>query len=71
MELLRLRRHFLPDRVIWSSPESSAIFFNPMWRSFTRVDWRSLYDDHTMGCQEQFHVDTRKFREDEPLDLIP
>lgn len=42
-----------------------------MWRSFTRVDWRSLYDDHTMGCQEQFHVDTRKFREDEPLDLIP
>jgi len=36
---------------------------------------RTYYDDHTLGswnestrCQEQFHVDTRKFREDEPPD---
>ena len=36
---------------------------------------RTFYDDHTLGgwnestrCQEQFHVDTRKFREDEPPD---
>ena len=36
---------------------------------------RAFYDDHTLGswnektnCQEQFHVDTRKFREDEPPD---
>ena len=34
---------------------------------------RTFYDDHTLGswnektqCTEQFHVDTRKFREDEP-----
>ena len=34
---------------------------------------RTCYDDHTLGrwnkstqCQEQFHSDTRKFREDEP-----
>ena len=36
---------------------------------------RTFYDDHTLGgwnetteCQEQFHVDTRKFREDESPD---